>query len=63
MMRRRFLSLLGAATTTPLMPTQALAAAPVAAPYSAAAMHGAILHAQTSSHVSTFGLALSLIHI
>lgn len=56
MKRRRFLTLLGAATTAPVLPLPATSAA-ATAPYSPAAMHAAILHAQSSGHVSVQGLA------
>jgi len=59
MKRRRFLSLIGAATTAPLIPMPSLragAASVAAAPYSKAALHGAIMHAQSSRYISAFGL-------
>lgn len=55
MKRRKFLGMLGAATASPMLPLPAIAAAP-AATYTPAALHGAILHAQASGHVSVQGL-------
>lgn len=60
MIRRRFLALLGAATTAPLMPVSPIAATTASAPYSQAALHGAILHAKSSHYVSAWGLSKSL---
>lgn len=58
MKRRNFLGLFGGAIAAPLMPLPALATAQ--AGYSQAAMHGAILHAQTHSAFSIWNLAKTL---
>jgi len=53
MKRRNFLGLFGGAIAAPLIPLPAMAQAG----YSKAAMHGAIMHAQTRASFSIWGLA------
>ena len=61
MKRRKFLGLFGGAVTAPFLPMPALATtATKAAPYSAAALHGAIYHAQSRAVFSVWGLAKTL---
>ena len=60
MKRRNFLGLFGAAAATPFLPQISVARAAQAGAYSGAAMHGAILHAQTHSAFSVWNLAKSL---
>ena len=60
MKRRNFLGLLGAAVTTPFLPAPAMAKAAKVAPYSAAAIHAAIYHAQSRAVFSVWGLAQSV---
>lgn len=55
MKRRKFLGLFGGAIAAPLMPIPAVAA--TKATYSKAALHGAIMHAQTRGSFSVWGLA------
>lgn len=55
MKRRKFLGLFGSAIAAPLMPLPAVAASK--ATYSKAALHGAIMHAQTRGSFSVWGLA------
>ncbi len=60
MKRRSFLGMLGAAVATPFLPQGAAARAAKAAPYSAATVHAAIMHAQTRAVFSVWGLARAL---
>lgn len=60
MKRRNFLGLFGGAITAPFLPMPAIAATAKAAPYSAAALHGAIYHAQSRAVFSVWGLAKTL---
>ncbi|SEW46015.1 hypothetical protein SAMN04488515_3427 [Cognatiyoonia koreensis] len=55
MKRRSFLGLFSSAVAAPLLPGATVAAAP--ATYSKAALHGAIMHAQTRGSFSVWGLA------
>jgi len=57
MKRRKFLGLFGAAATTPILPAPVLAKAAGVAPVSKASVHAAIMHAQTRSVFSVWGLA------
>ena len=52
MKRRKFLSMIGAATTAPLMPSVSVAAPP----QMSVALKGAIAHAKASPYVSSWGL-------
>ncbi len=60
MKRRKFLGLFGAAAATPFLPAPAMAKAAKVAPYSAAAVHAAIIHAQSRAVFSVWGLARAL---
>ncbi len=60
MKRRSFLGLFGAAVATPFLPKTAAARVAKAAPYSAAAVHAAIIHAQSRAVFSVWGLARAL---
>ncbi len=60
MKRRGFLGLFGAAIATPFLPGSAVARAAKVAPYSAAALHGAVIHAQSRAVFSVWGLARAL---
>ncbi|MEJ6399261.1 hypothetical protein [Yoonia sp. 208BN28-4] len=60
MKRRSFLTMIGAAVTAPLLPRVPLARVAKAAPYSAAALHGAIIHAQSRVSISSWSLAQTL---
>lgn len=57
MKRRGFLQMISAAVAAPLLPVPAPARA---APYSAAALHGAIYHAQSRAVFSVWGLSKTL---
>jgi hypothetical protein len=57
MKRRNFLSLIGAATTAPLIPTIGAASAPL---YSRTAFSRAVMHARLRPHVSARGIAFRL---
>lgn len=60
MKRRNFLGLFGAVATVPFLPQISVARVAQSGAYSGAAMHGAIMHAQTHGAFSVWNLAKTL---
>lgn len=60
MQRRNFLQIIGAAIAAPLMPSASFGSVAKVAPYTPAALHGAILHAQSRCSISSWSLAQTL---